>query len=60
MIFQLCTKGMVLIMKHFFGIANDTALFLEKEFLCDKELWKSFADVYRIQPDGENGGWRGE
>ena len=46
--------------KSFSGLANDTALFLQKEHLCDDALWKKFVDVFRTKPDSENGGWRGE
>ena len=48
------------IMKHFYGISNDTALFLQKEHLCKSEQWRKFVDIYRAKPDGENQGWRGE
>ena len=44
----------------FNGLANNAALFFQKEQLTDTVLWKRFVDVYRTQPDGENGGWRGE
>ena len=42
------------------GLAHKTALFFQKEQLTDKVLWKRFSDVYRIQQDGDNQGWRGE
>ena len=42
------------------GITNSTAEFLQKEQLCDRKLWRDFVDVYRVQPDGTNQGWRGE
>ncbi len=47
-------------MIHFSGIANNTATLLQNEFLCNKKLWHSFAEVFHTQPDGENNGWRGE
>ena len=47
-------------MVKFQGILDNTARFLQKEQLCDRKLWAKFVDLYRIQPDGENQGWRGE
>ncbi len=47
-------------MKHFYGEANEAALFLQNEHLCNAELWRKFVDIYRSQPDGKNQGWRGE
>lgn len=47
-------------MIRFQGLAHEAALFFEKEQLCDREMWKRFAEVFRIAPDGENKGWRGE
>jgi len=47
-------------MFKFQGVADKTALFIQKEQLYDVSLWKKFVDVYRSQPDGENQGWRGE
>ena len=44
----------------FYGVANDTALFLQREHLCNEVLWRKFVDVFREKPDSENGGWRGE
>lgn len=41
-------------------IAINTAEFLTREHLCNKEMWKKFVDIYREKPDGENLGWRGE
>ncbi len=42
------------------GIADSAARFFEEVQLKDRGLWKKFVDVFRIQPDGENRGWRGE
>lgn len=47
-------------MMTFYGVANDTALFLQREHLCNEVLWRKFVDVFREKPDSENGGWRGE
>ncbi len=47
-------------MKQFSGIADKVASFLQNEFLCNRELWHTFVDVFRIQPDGEKRGWSGE
>ncbi len=45
---------------NFQGIADKTALFIQKEQLYDVAMWNKFVDVFRSQPDGENQGWRGE
>jgi DUF1680 family protein len=42
------------------GIADWAAQFLQKEQLCDRVLWAKFVDQFRLQPDAENHGWRGE
>ncbi len=44
----------------FNGIANNAALFFQKEQLMDTVLWKKFVDLYRSQPDGKIFGWSGE
>ena len=41
-------------------MARKAAEFLTEYHLCNKEMWKRFADVYREQTDGQNMGWRGE
>ena len=48
------------IMIKFQGLADQTARFLQKEQLCDANLWARFVDIFRMQPDGTNQGWRGE
>jgi len=47
-------------MLKFHGLADSTARFLQKEQLSDPLVWKRFVEVYRIHPDAENQGWRGE
>lgn len=47
-------------MIQFQGLAHEAALFFQKEQLTDTVLWKRFAEVYRVQQDGNNQGWRGE
>lgn len=47
-------------MIQFRGLAHKTALFFQKEQLTDPVLWKRFVQVYRVQQDGNNQGWRGE
>lgn len=42
------------------GIADRTVQFFQTEQLKDRGLWRKFADIFRTQPDGMNGGWRGE
>jgi len=42
------------------GIADFAANFFQEKQLKEVKLWKSFVDVFRSQPDGENAGWRGE
>lgn len=44
----------------FNGIANDAALFFQKEQLMDTKLWKKFVDLFRVQPDSKIFGWSGE
>ena len=39
---------------------DKAASLLQREQLCDRALWAKFVNVYRVQPDGENQGWRGE
>ena len=47
-------------MLQFQGLAHKTAIFFQKEQLTDPVLWKRFVEVYRVQQDGSNQGWRGE
>lgn len=47
-------------MIQFRGLAHQTAMFFQKEQLTDSVLWKRFVDVFRVQQDGTNQGWRGE
>ena len=47
-------------MLKFYGVADNAALFLQNEQLKDAALWKKFVDIYRIKPDADNQGWRGE
>ncbi|MBQ8408643.1 MAG: glycoside hydrolase family 127 protein [Clostridia bacterium] len=42
------------------GIFADSVKFIERNQLCDVELWKKFVNQYRIQIDGEKGIWRCE
>ena len=46
--------------KRLSGSIHDTAVFLQKEQLTDRKLWKRFVDQFRNGIDGENRGWRGE
>ncbi len=39
---------------------NDTVDFLMENQYSITELWKSFVDQYREQPDAKDSGWRGE
>lgn len=45
---------------QFEGLADTTINFIEQFQLTDTALWKRFVEQYRIQPDGEDYGWRGE
>ncbi len=47
-------------MIQFQGLAHEAALFFQREQLTDPALWKRFVEVFRVQQDGENKGWRGE
>ena len=42
------------------GVFSDSVKFIERNQLCEVELWKKFVDQYRIQIDGEQGIWRCE
>ena len=42
------------------GVFADSVKFIERNQLCDVELWKKFVDQFRIQIDGEQGIWRCE
>jgi len=42
------------------GILADSVKFIERNQLCEVELWKKFVNQYRIQIDGEKGIWRCE
>ena len=47
-------------MIKFQGLAHEAALFFQNEQLTDPLMWKRFAEVFRVQQDGNNQGWRGE
>ena len=47
-------------MIQFQGLAHEAALFFQKEQLTDPLMWKRFVEVFRVQQDGTNQGWRGE
>ncbi|MBR3991663.1 MAG: glycoside hydrolase family 127 protein [Clostridia bacterium] len=47
-------------MLKFEGVAHRAAQFFEKTQLTDRVLWKKFSDQFRLRPDGEDKGWRGE
>lgn len=34
--------------------------FVERHQLLNEELWKNFVEMFRIRPDAENRGWKGE
>ena len=42
------------------GIFADSVKFIERNQLCEVELWKKFVDQYRIQIDSVQGLWRCE
>ena len=42
------------------GIFSDSVKFIERNQLCDVNLWAKFVDQYRIQIDGIQGIWRCE
>lgn len=42
------------------GLFADSVRFIERNQICEVELWKKFVDQYRIQIDGINGIWRCE
>lgn len=42
------------------GIFAESVRFIERNQLCDVELWKKFVNQFRIQIDGESGLWRCE
>ena len=42
------------------GIFDESVKFIERNQLCDVELWKKFVNQYRIQIDGIQGIWRCE
>ena len=42
------------------GIFADSVKFIERNQICDVELWKKFVEQYRIQIDSEQGLWRCE
>ena len=42
------------------GIFADSVKFIERNQLCDVELWKKFVNQFRIQIDGDAGIWRCE
>lgn len=42
------------------GIFADSVKFIERNQICEVELWKKFVDQFRIQIDGINGIWRCE
>ena len=42
------------------GIANQTAIFIQKKMMEATDTLASYVDVFRTQPDSENQGWRGE
>ena len=42
------------------GVYNDATRFVENHQVKNTTLWKLFVKQYRIQPDAETGGWRGE
>jgi len=46
--------------KRMTGAIHETAMFLQKEQLTDRKLWKRFVDQFRNGIDGKNRGWRGE
>lgn len=54
------TKQNAILATRFGGLAHETALFLEEEHLKDTARWEKFVNVFRLQPDGERNGWRGE
>ena len=43
-----------------YGILADSVKFIERNQLCDLDLWKKFIDQYRQRPDGVDGLWRCE
>lgn len=45
---------------QFEGLADNTIKFIEEVQLTDVSLWKRFVEQYRIKPDGNDKGWRGE
>ncbi len=44
----------------FRGIFSDSVKFIERNQLCDVELWKKFVNQFRINADGKDGHWRCE
>lgn len=45
---------------QFEGLADNIIKFIEEVQLTDVSLWKRFVEQYRIKPDGNDKGWRGE
>ena len=43
-----------------YGVINNAAEFIQKQQLCDRVLWAKFVNQFRLQPDADNKGWRGE
>lgn len=41
-------------------ITNKTMKFTEDKQLLDADLWATFVEQFKEQPDGSDGGWRGE
>ena len=42
------------------GIFAESVKFIERNQICEVDLWKKFVEQYRIQIDGEEGRWRCE
>ena len=42
------------------GLGDFSARFFLENQLKDRALWQKFVEVFRIQPDSEKNGWRGE
>ena len=42
------------------GKVAETVDFVTERQLKDRTLWKKFANQFKIRPDGDNEGWRGE
>ena len=43
-----------------YGYGGSMVAFTIENQLLDVEKWTLFVEQFRLQPDGENGGWRGE